>query len=95
NGDFDPIGGDWLFFAGAQYEVPLVGDSFAGVVFVDSGTVTDTPGFEDYRVSVGLGVRLYLPILGPAPLAFDFGFPLVKQADDQRQLFCFSAARPF
>jgi outer membrane protein insertion porin family len=95
SGDFEPIGGNWLFFAGAQYEVPIVGESFAGVVFVDSGTVSDTPGFEDYRVSVGLGVRLYLPILGPAPLAFDFGFPLVKQPDDERQVFSFSAALPF
>ncbi|OUU91618.1 MAG: hypothetical protein CBC35_09255 [Planctomycetes bacterium TMED75] len=95
SGDFEPIGGSWLFFAGAQYEVPIVGESFAGVAFVDSGTVSDTPGFDDYRVSVGLGVRLYLPILGPAPLAFDFGFPLVKQADDERQVFSFSAALPF
>ena len=95
SGDFEPIGGSWLFFAGAQYEVPIVGESFAGVAFIDSGTVSDTPGFDDYRVSVGLGVRLYLPILGPAPLAFDFGFPLVKQADDERQVFSFSAALPF
>jgi outer membrane protein insertion porin family len=95
SGNFEPIGGSWLLFAGAQYEVPIVGESFAGVVFVDSGTVSDTPGFDDYRVSVGLGVRLYLPILGPAPLAFDFGFPLIKQPDDERQVFSFSAALPF
>ena len=64
-------------------------------MFVDSGTVTNTPGFDDYRVSVGLGLRLYLPILGPAPLAFDFGFPIVKQADDETQVFSFSAELPF
>ena len=63
----EPIGGSWLFFAGAQYEVPLFGEGLAAVMFVDSGTVTNTPGFDDYRVSVGLGLRLYLPILGPAP----------------------------
>ena len=91
----EPIGGSWLFFAGAQYEVPLFGEGLAAVMFVDSGTVTNTPGFDDYRVSVGLGLRLYLPILGPAPLAFDFGFPIVKQADDETQVFSFSAELPF
>ena len=95
SGDFEPIGGDWLFFAGAQYEVPLIGEGLAGVVFLDSGTVTNTPGFEDYRVSVGVGIRLYLEALGPAPLAFDFGFPLVKQEEDQTQVFSFSAELPF
>ncbi len=94
-GDFEPIGGSWLFFAGAQYEVPLFGESLTGVMFVDSGTVTNTPGFDDYRVSVGVGLRLYLPVLGPAPLAFDFGFPLVKQEYDETQVFSFSAELPF
>ena len=91
----EPIGGDWLFFAGAQYEVPLVGEGLSGVLFVDSGTVTDTPGLDEYRVSVGFGVRLYIDALGPAPLAFDFGFPLMKQAEDEVQVFSFSAELPF
>ncbi|MFM1833106.1 MAG: outer membrane protein assembly factor BamA precursor, partial [Planctomycetota bacterium] len=91
----EPIGGDWMFFAGAQYEVPLVGEGLAGVMFVDSGTVTNTPGLDQYRVSVGVGIRLYIDALGPAPLAFDFGFPVVKQADDEVQVFSFSAELPF
>lgn len=91
----EPIGGDWMVFAGAQYEIPLVGDGLAGVAFIDSGTVTNTPGFESYRVSVGLGIRLYLEALGPAPLAFDFGFPLVRQEEDEVQVFSFSAELPF
>ena len=90
-----PVGGNWLFFAGAQYELPLIGESIAGVAFVDSGTVTDIPGLKDYRVSVGVGLRLYLAALGPAPLAFDFGFPIVKQETDQTQIFSFSAELPF
>lgn len=91
----EPIGGSWLFFTGAQYEVPLVGEGIAGVAFVDSGTVTAKPGFEDYRVSVGVGIRLYLAALGPAPLAFDFGFPVVSQEGDEVQVFSFSAELPF
>ena len=91
----EPIGGDWLFFTSAQYEVPLVGEGLAGVLFVDSGTVTETPGLDQYRVSVGIGIRLYIDALGPAPLAFDFGFPLVKEPDDEVQVFSFSAELPF
>jgi outer membrane protein insertion porin family len=91
----DPIGGSFMVFAGAQYEFPVVGDSFNGVLFVDSGTVESTVDFEGYRASIGLGIRLYIPQLGPTPLAFDFGFPILKQAEDERQLFSFSMALPF
>lgn len=91
----DPIGGDFLFFAGAQYEFPVIGESFKAVVFMDSGTVETEFSFEQYRVSVGMGIRLYIPQLGPTPLAFDFGFPILKQEEDREQLFSFSMALPF
>jgi outer membrane protein insertion porin family len=91
----DPIGGSWLFSLGAQYEQPIFQNSFSGVAFIDSGTVTDEVGFDQYRVSVGLGVRLYIPQFGPAPLAFDFAIPLMKEETDETQLFSFSAEIPF
>ncbi len=91
----DPVGGLWMFFAGAQYEQPIFQNSFSGVAFVDSGTVTDDVGLDQYRVSVGVGVRLYIPQFGPAPLAFDFAIPLVKQETDETQVFSFSAEIPF
>lgn len=91
----DPIGGTWMFFAGAQYEFPLFGDMVTGVFFVDSGTVTDDVGFDDYRVSVGTGLRLYIPQFGPVPIAFDFGFPIAKQEGDETQVLSFSAELPF
>jgi outer membrane protein insertion porin family len=91
----DPIGGNWLFSLGAQYEQPIFQNSFAGVAFIDSGTVTEDPGFDQYRVSVGFGVRLYIPQFGPAPLAFDFAFPVLKEDTDETQVFSFSAEIPF
>lgn len=90
-----PVGGEWLLFFGGQLEFPLMQESITGVAFVDSGTVTQQPGFDDYRVSVGVGLRLYLPALGPAPIAFDFGFPVVKQDLDRERVFSFSAELPF
>jgi len=91
----EPVGGDFLFFLGAQYEVPLYDEFLAGVVFVDSGTVDDGFSLSAYRVSVGVGIRLFLEALGPAPIAFDLGFPILKEEEDETQLISFSAELPF
>lgn len=91
----EPVGGEWLLFLGAQYEFPIFEEIFNGVLFVDSGTVTDKVGFDDYRVAVGFGIRLYVDAFGPVPIAFDFGFPIVSEDTDEEQLFSFSAEIPF
>ena len=75
--------------------MPTAGKFLSTVFFVDSGTVTDSPGFDEYRVSVGAGLRLYIPQLGQAPLAFDFGFPVVQQTGDVKKAFSFSIQMPF
>jgi outer membrane protein insertion porin family len=91
----DPVGGDWMFFLGAQYEFPLFQDAVTAVLFCDSGTVTDGIGFDDYRVSVGTGIRLYIPQFGEVPIAVDFGFPLLEAEGDESQLVSFSVELPF
>lgn len=88
------VGGTWQFFTGIQVEKPLFAEFLAVVGFLDTGTLTDDVGFQDYRVTVGTGLRLYLPQLGPAPLAFDFAIPLVDQDGDDRQVFSFSVDLP-
>jgi outer membrane protein insertion porin family len=93
--DGDPIGGTFKFFAGAQYEMPLIDEFVNWVAFCDSGTVVDEVALAEYRVSVGIGLRLYLPQFGPVPLAFDFAQPIVKEDTDQTQVFSFSADLPF
>ncbi|MGQ0627285.1 MAG: outer membrane protein assembly factor BamA, partial [Phycisphaerales bacterium] len=72
----DPAGGTFAFFFGPELEQPIFQNVVSTVIFIDSGTVTNNVGFEDYRVSAGMGLRLRFPALGPAPLAFDFGFPV-------------------
>lgn len=91
----DAVGGNWLFFAGAQITKPVYEDIAALVAFVDTGTVEQDLGFDEYRVSVGFGVRLYVQQLSPVPLAFDFGFPIVKEETDRTRLFTFSIDLPF
>jgi len=90
-----PVGGKFMVFLGTQYQRPLVGEMLDGVVFIDSGAVNNDPGFDQYRLSVGMGLRVYIPQLGPTPLAFDFAFPMLKQDGDETQLFSFSADLPF
>lgn len=91
----DKVGGDFLFFAGAEIEKPLWQETLAGVVFLDTGTLANDVEFDEYRVAAGVGVRLYLPQFSQAPLAFDFGFPLVKEDTDETQVFSFSIDLPF
>lgn len=91
----EPVGGVFSFFAGAELRKPLMTELLSGVVFIDTGTVETDLGFDDYRVSVGFGVRIYIEQLSQAPLAFDFGFPLMKQDTDETQLFNFSIDVPF
>lgn len=91
----DSIGGNWLLFLGAEIEQPVYEDILSVVAFVDSGTVTFDLGLDDFRVAVGVGVRFYIPALSPAPLALDFGFPILKQDDDESRLFTFSIDLPF
>lgn len=89
------VGGDFSFFFGVEVERPLLRDLLAGVIFFDTGTLNRTVSFEDYRVTAGFGIRLYVPALGQAPLAFDFGFPLARERSDDEQVFSFSIDIPF
>ncbi|MCK6476414.1 MAG: BamA/TamA family outer membrane protein [Phycisphaerales bacterium] len=91
----DPVGGTWSFFFGPEILQPILTENVALAGFIDSGTVVDDVGFDKYRVSVGFGVRLFIPQLSPAPLAFDFGFPLVKYYGDRERVFTFSIDIPF
>ena len=91
----DPRGGTFSFFFGPELTQPIYKDVAAIAGFIDTGTVTDRAGFQDYRVSAGLGLRLYVEALGPVPLAFDFGFPILKEEGDRERVFSFSLDLPF
>lgn len=90
-----PVGGTFMFFAGAEIKQPIFEEMFSIVGFIDTGTVLFEPGIEDYRVTVGMGLRFSIPQLSPAPLAFDFGFPLLKEDLDETRVFTFSIDVPF
>jgi outer membrane protein insertion porin family len=83
-------GGDFMWLNSAEYQVPIkANDQIYMVAFVDSGTVEPSLEIKDYRVSAGFGVRFVVPMLGPVPIALDFGFPIVKGPNDHEQVFSF------
>lgn len=91
----DPVGGTWSFFTGVEINQPVWQDILAVVGFIDTGTVSNDIGLDEYRVSVGMGFRIYVPAIGPVPLAFDFGFPVLKEEGDRERVFSFSFDLPF
>jgi outer membrane protein insertion porin family len=83
-------GGDFQFLNSAEYQIPiLANDHLYSVFFVDSGTVENSVEIRDYRVAAGFGLRIQVPMLGPVPIALDFGFPIVKGPEDRTQVFSF------
>ncbi|WP_231617744.1 BamA/OMP85 family outer membrane protein [Novipirellula aureliae] len=86
------IGGRFKFLNTIEYMFPITADdAFKGVAFVDFGTVEKDIELnsDSFRVSPGVGLRVAIPMLGPAPLAFDFAFPVNKADTDQTQVFSF------
>ena len=67
----------------------MANDNIYLVGFVDSGTVESRIGIKDYRVSAGVGLRITVPMMGPVPIALDFGFPIVRAQSDRTQIFSF------
>jgi len=86
------VGGDFQLLTTAQYMFPITADDMLkGVVFVDAGTVEPTLSqwVDKVRVAPGFGLRISIPMMGPAPIALDFAFPVSQQKDDQTQVFSF------
>lgn len=85
------VGGNFEFLGSAEYLYPVTVDNTIQLVgFTDFGTVDSTVTFNAFRLSVGGGIRLSVPMMGPVPLAIDFAVPLMKQSFDTTQVVSFS-----
>jgi outer membrane protein insertion porin family len=86
------VGGRLRLLGSVEYMFPLSADDMIkGVAFVDAGTVErniEVNG-DNFRVAPGLGLRINIPALGPAPLAFDFAVPVMHAPGDNIQNFSF------
>lgn len=86
------VGGQFQFINSLEYFFPLTADDMIrGTVFCDFGTVEQDIALrsQNFRVAPGVGLRINVPALGPAPLAFDFAFPVASAAGDDEQTFSF------
>lgn len=83
-------GGTFQALGTVEYRVPVTADDMINIVaFSDFGTVDDQVSLSQFRTSVGFGLRVVIPAMGPVPLAFDFAFPIAKQDIDNEQIFSF------
>jgi outer membrane protein insertion porin family len=86
------VGGRFRTLGSVEYIMPLTADDMIkGVAFCDFGTVEEeiTIDTDNFRVAPGFGFRISVPALGPAPLAFDFAFPVASADTDDEQIFSF------
>jgi outer membrane protein insertion porin family len=44
---------------------------------------------DNFRLAPGIGIRINIPALGPAPLAFDLAVPILHADGDNLQNFSF------
>lgn len=91
----DPVGGRFQFITRLQYDFPIYERALRWAFFTDQGTIQESFGFDQWRVAVGTGMRINLPFFSQAPIAIDFGFPLIEEATDETQLISFSFELPF
>jgi outer membrane protein insertion porin family len=90
--DKDPIGSKWLVTASSEAVVPMVSDTLSGLLFVDTGMI-ETGGI---RASVGIGIQIMIPQwFGPVPMRFELAYPVMKDGDDDTQMFSFSVGSLF
>ncbi|WP_437190604.1 BamA/TamA family outer membrane protein [Planctomicrobium sp. SH527] len=84
------VGGNFMALGSVEYMVPLTAsDNVRAVVFSDFGTVQENVSFSEFRASAGFGFRVTLPAMGPAPLAFDFAWPITREPTDRLRVFSF------
>ncbi len=84
------VGGNWMLLGGAEYMLPVTANEMIKTVaFTDFGTVTDKVSFDNFRLSVGAGLRVTVPAMGPVPIALDFAYPIMHESFDKRQVFSF------
>jgi outer membrane protein insertion porin family len=90
NGQLAIVGGPFQWLNTIEYLFPITADdSLRGVVFTDFGTVESNVSINNMRVAPGVGLRITLPAMGPAPIALDFAVPVAYAPGDSQQLFSF------
>ena len=90
----DALGGNWTLYGGAELAFPIGLDEVGirGRTFFDIGALGKPDGIKnkdvDYsskpRASIGFGFEWYSPM---GKIDIDFGFPVMKEDYDEREVF--------
>jgi outer membrane protein insertion porin family len=92
----DRIGGDKMWYTNFEYIFPVLADQgINGVLFFDLGNVFNDDedwGFDNYKKSVGVGVRWFSPI---GPLRLEWGYNLDPEPDEDDSVWDFSIGGVF
>jgi outer membrane protein insertion porin family len=85
------VGGDFQWLNTVEYMFPLTADDMIhGVAFCDFGTTEENVEINDFRIAPGVGLRITVPAMGPAPIALDFAWPIERAGFDDTQVFTFN-----
>ncbi len=92
----EKIGGDKMWFTNFEYVFPLLTENGVnGVVFYDMGNVYNDDedwDFNDYKHSVGLGIRWFSPM---GPLRLEWGYNLDPEPGEDSTVWDFSIGGVF
>jgi outer membrane protein insertion porin family len=94
----DPVGGEAFVLGTAEYSWPLFVEFLRGAFFYDIGNLTpkiDDLAHQKWRNTIGFGIRFIIPQLGNIPVKLDFGFPVTKRSEDERQTVTFDIGALF
>jgi outer membrane protein insertion porin family len=94
----DPVGGEAYVLGTLEYSYPLFVEFLRGAFFWDIANLTREIEFlphDKWRNTVGFGIRFLIPQLGNIPVKLDFGFPLTKEDEDERQTVTFDIGALF
>jgi len=87
-----PLGGATKLLVQNELRYPFT-ENMSGVLFADLGFLGRKPfEFNDPKASVGTGVRLRLPIV---QVALDLAVPVLRDSEDQTQIFHFTFTSAF
>lgn len=90
------VGGFTEALGTIEYMFPLTAnDRISQVVFCDFGTINQSYDLNNFRASIGTGLRIQIPGFTVLPLALDIAFPIAKQPGDITRFFSFNIGASF
>lgn len=91
----EQVGGESILLSSVEYSLPAITRDLRLAAFMDAGYVKEDAedlftGWDEVRLSTGVGFRWTIPALGGLPLTVDLAVPLVQEDEDTTRNVHFS-----